>query len=570
MTRAGAPGSTQERQSDSLSDQAADNTLALNPLIGLRGKDLTDSAAILMKAIVNEPIVASGQWLSFLGELGKIGAGQSERGQQPGDKRFADATWKNSAAHRGLLQVYLAWGDALNGFIDKTSLSDIDKTRARLIANIFIDAASPTNNPISNPAAVRQFLDTGGASLWRGFKNYLADLAENGGLPAQVDKSPFKLGVNIATTPGAVVFRNEVLEVIQYKADTPEVRKRPLIITPPQINKFYSVDLSPDKSLVQYLLKNGIQVFCVSWRNPTAKERDWGLDTYVEALDEGTDAVRDVTASDDVTMMGACSGGITSAAYAGWLAAKGEEKIKNIVSPVCVLDTASGSDSAFGSLVTPETLRAAKENSRLRGVLDGQDLARVFAWMRPNDLIWNYWVNNYLLGNQPPAFDILYWNADTTSLPARLHHNYVDMYATNPFVNANKLTLNGLPLDMRRVKVDAYVAAGVTDHITPWKGVYKTAKIYGDKTMFVLSNSGHLQSLLNPPTNPKASFAAGTAEAPDADTFSATAEKKSGSWWPHWRDWLFERSGAEVRAPATLGNNRHPAGAAAPGTYVFE
>jgi polyhydroxyalkanoate synthase subunit PhaC len=570
MTRAGTLGSNNEPQPDSLSDQAAGNTLALNPLIGLRGKDLTDSAAILMKAMVNEPIVAGGQWLSFLGELGKIGAGQSERGQQPGDKRFADATWKNSAAHRGLLQAYLAWGDALNGFIDKTSLSDLDKTRARLIANIFIDAASPTNNPISNPAAVRQFLDTGGASLWRGFKNYLADLAENGGLPAQVDKSPFKLGVNIATTPGAVVFRNEVLEVIQYKADTPEVRKRPLVITPPQINKFYSVDLSPDKSLVQYLLKNGIQVFCVSWRNPTAKERDWGLDTYVEALDEGTDAVRDIAASDDVTMMGACSGGITSAAYAGWLAAKGEEKIKNIVSPVCVLDTASGSDSAFGSLVTPETLRAAKENSRLRGVLDGQDLARVFAWMRPNDLIWNYWVNNYLLGNQPPAFDILYWNADTTSLPARLHHDYIDMYATNPFVNANKLTLNGVALDMRRVKVDAYVAAGVTDHITPWKGVYKTAKIYGDKTVFVLSNSGHLQSLLNPPTNPKASFAAGTAGAPDADAFLAIAEKKSGSWWPHWRDWLFERSGAEVRAPATLGNSRHPAGAAAPGTYIFE
>ena len=570
MTRAETPGSNNEPQPDSLSDQAAGNTLALNPLIGLRGKDLIDSAAILTKAMVNEPIVAGGQWLSFLGELGKIGAGQSDRAQQAGDKRFADATWKNSAAHRRLLQAYLAWGDALNGFIDKTSLTDIDKTRARLIANIFIDAASPANNPISNPTAVRRFLDTGGASLWRGFKNYLADLAENGGLPAQVDKSPFKLGVNIATTQGAVVFRNDVLEVIQYKADAPEVRKRPLIITPPQINKFYSVDLSPDKSLVQYLLKSGIQVFCVSWRNPTAKERGWGLDTYVEALDEGTDAVRDIAASDDVTMMGACSGGITSAAYAGWLAAKGEEKIKNIVSPVCVLDTASASDSAFGSLVTPETLRAAKESSRLRGVLDGQDLARVFAWMRPNDLIWNYWVNNYLLGNQPPAFDILFWNADTTSLPARLHHDYVDMYFTNPFVNANKLTLNGVALDMRRVKLDAYVVAGVTDHITPWKAVYKTAKVYGDETMFVLSNSGHLQSLLNPPTNPKASFAAGTAEAPDADTFSAAAEKKSGSWWPHWRDWLFERSGTEIRAPTTLGNNRHPAGAAAPGTYVFE
>ena len=250
---------------------------------------------------------------------------------------------------------------------------------------------------------MRQFFDTGGESLWRGFKNYLGDLAENGGLPAQVDKSRFKLGVNIATTPGAVVYRNELLEVIQYQPDTPEVRKRPVIITPPQINKFYSMDLSPDKSLVQYLLKSGIQVFCVSWRNPTAKERDWGLDTYVAALDEGTDAVREIAASDDVTMVGACSGGITSAAYAGWLARQGEAKIKNIVTPVCVLDTASAGDSAIGPLVTPETLSAAKEASRLRGVLDGQDLARIFAWMRPNDLIWNYWVNNYLLGNQPPC-----------------------------------------------------------------------------------------------------------------------------------------------------------------------
>jgi polyhydroxyalkanoate synthase len=557
MTRAGPPGSNNESPPDTLSDQAASNTLALNPLIGLRGKDLMDGAATLLKAMVNEPAVAGGQWLSFLSEIGRIGAGQSDRIQQAGDKRFADATWKNSGLHRRLLQSYLAWGDALNGFIDKTSLGDLDKARARFIANIFIDAVSPTNMPMSNPAAVRQFFDTGGESLWRGFKNYLGDLAENGGLPAQVDKSRFKLGANIATTPGAVVYRNELLEVIQYQPDTPEVRKRPVIITPPQINKFYSMDLSPDKSLVQYLLKSGIQVFCVSWRNPTAKERDWGLDTYVAALDEGTDAVREIASSDDVTMMGACSGGITSAAYAGWLARQGEAKIKNIVTPVCVLDVASAGDSAIGPLVTPETLRAAKEASRLRGVLDGQDLARLFAWMRPNDLIWNYWVNNYLMGNQPPAFDILFWNADTTSL-------------TNPFVNANKLTLNGAAIDMNRVKADAYVVAGVTDHITPWKAVYRTAKIFGDKTTFVLSNSGHLQSLLNPPTNPKASFVVGAAKAPDGEGYVSTGEKVNGSWWPHWRDWLFERSGAEVPAPASLGSNRHPPGAAAPGTYVFD
>ena len=527
MTRGGTPEQPRaELDPDSLSEEAARNTLALNPLIGLRGKDLMDGAATLLKAMVNEPTVAGGQWLSFLSEIGRIGAGQSDRAQPAGDKRFADATWKNSGLHRQLLQSYLAWGDALNGFIDKTSLGDLDKARARFIANIFIDAASPTNMPLSNPAAVRQFFDTGGESLWRGFKNYLGDLAENGGLPAQVDKSRFKLGVNIATTPGAVVYRNELLEVIQYQPDTPEVRKRPVIITPPQINKFYSMDLSPDKSLVQYLLKSGIQVFCVSWRNPTAKERDWGLDTYVAALDEGTDAVREIASSDDVTMMGACSGGITSAAYAGWLARQGEAKIKNIVTPVCVLDVASAGDSAIGPLVTPETLSAAKEASRLRGVLDGQDLARLFAWMRPNDLIWNYWVNNYLMGNQPPAFDILFWNADTTSLPARLHHDYVDMYLTNPFVNANKLTLNGAAIDMNRVKADAYVVAGVTDHITPWKAVYRTAKIFGDKTTFVLSNSGHLQSLLNPPTNPKASFVVGAAKARDGEAFMQLRREK--------------------------------------------
>jgi polyhydroxyalkanoate synthase len=559
-----------EPQSDALSDQAARSTLALNPLVGLRAKDLMDGAAVLFKAAVNEPTVLAGQWLSLLGELGRIGAGQSDRAQPPSDKRFADATWRDSGLHHELLQAYLAWGDSINGFIDRTSISDIDKTRAHLIANIFIDAASPTNHPLSNPAAVRRFLDTGGESLWRGFKNYLDDLAKNGGLPAQVDKTPFKLGVNIAATPGAIVFRNELAEVIQYAPSTPAVHKRPVVITPPQINKFYSVDLSPDKSLVQYLLKSGIQVFCVSWRNPTAKQRNWGLDTYVAALDEGTDAVREIASSDDVTMMGACSGGITSAAYLGWLAAKGEAKIKNIVAPVCVLDVLSAEDSAFGSLVTPTTMRAAKEASRLRGVLDGQDLARMFAWMRPNDLIWNYWVNNYLLGKQPPAFDILFWNADTTSLPARLHHDYVDMYFNNPFVNANKLELNGAAIDMKRVKLDGYVVAGVTDHITPWKSVYRTAKIYGDETTFVLSNSGHLQSLLNPPTNPKASFVSGPARARDGDAFLEAGEKKNGSWWPHWRDWLYERSGEEVPSPSRLGSNRHPAGTAAPGTYVFD
>jgi len=561
---------SQSRSVEGISEEASRNTLALNPLVGIRGQDLVDSAGILFRAVINEPKVAAEQWISFLGEMGAILTGQSERAPKAGDRRFSDPAWKESGLHSGLLKAYLAWGDAVSGLVDKTSLSDVNKARAHLVTDILIDAVAPTNAMLTNPAAVRKFVDTGGRSLWDGLKNYLDDLTRNGGMPSMVDQSVFKVGENLATTPGAVVLRNELLELIQYAPTTPNVRKRPLVITPPQINKYYALDLSPDKSMVRFLLDSGIQVFCVSWRNPTAEHRDWGLDTYVAALDEAVDVARDVSGSDDISMMGSCSGGITSTAYFATLGSAAQKKIRNMVLAVCLLDPNTADESAFGCLMTPETMRAAKEASRLRGMVDGHELARMFAWMRPNDLIWNYWVNNYLLGNQPPAFDILFWNADTTRLPARLHGDYLDLYFTNPFVNAGKVTLNEKIIDMGKVEADCYVVAGVTDHITPWKGVHRTAQIMGKGTTFVLSNSGHLQSLLNPPTNPKASFVIGPVNPSGPDAFLAAAEKRKGSWWLDWRDWLHARSGEEVAAPTSLGGERHPVLGAAPGTYVFD
>jgi polyhydroxyalkanoate synthase subunit PhaC len=560
------------QSTESLSDEASRNTLALNPLVGLRGQDLLDSAGILFNAMLNEPKVAVAQWLSFLGELSEIVGGKSNRAPQPSDKRFTDPTWTNSALHSRLLQTYLAWSAAVENFVSQTSLNEVDKQRASLITTILIDALAPTNSLIANPAAMRKLLDTGGQSVRNGLMNYLEDLFKNGALPSQVDTSAFKVGQNLATTPGSVVFRNELLELIQYAPTTPTVRQRPLVITPPQINKYYATDLSPDKSLIRFLLDGGIQTFAVSWRNPTVENRNWGLETYVAALDEAVEAVREIVASDDITMMGSCSGGITSVAYLAVFGVAKQQKIRNLVLAVCMLDTGAVTDSAFGSLITPETMRAAKAASRLRGVLDGHDLARMFAWMRPNDLIWNYWVNNYLLGNTPPAFDILYWNADTTRLPARLHGDYIDLYFANPFVNHGKLTLNGVTVDMSKVrgKVDSYVIGGVTDHITPWKVAYKSARILGDNTTFVLSNSGHLQSLLNPPTNKKASYTIGPINPAGPDAFASSAEKRQGSWWLDWRDWLHKRSGEEVDAPRSLGDNRHPIIAPAPGTYVFE
>ena len=296
--------STENRSPDQpapdMSEAASRNTLALNPLVGIQSQDLVEGAGILFKAVINEPKVATEQWLSFVGELGSIAAGKSERAPKAGDKRFADPTWKESSLHSGLLKAYLAWGEAVNGLVDKTSLSDIDKQRAHLITDILIDAVAPTNTMLTNPAAVRKFIDTGGQSLWSGLKNYIGDLTQNRGMPSMVDMSAFKVGENLATTPGAVIFRNELIELIQYTPTTPTVRKRPLLITPPQINKYYALDLSPDKSMVRFLLESGFQVFAVSWRNPTAAHRDWGLDTYVAALDEAVDAAREISGSADI------------------------------------------------------------------------------------------------------------------------------------------------------------------------------------------------------------------------------------------------------------------------------
>jgi polyhydroxyalkanoate synthase len=556
--------------SPNLAEDAAKNTVTLNPLVGIRTEDLVDAAKTVVKAFATQPAVVTEQWLSFMGEMGKVLTGQSQVSPDPKDKRFADPAWKSSVVHRTLMQSYIAWANSVNSFVDRAKLPDKDAARAKLVTQIFIDAMAPSNLVLGNPTALREMVDSGGKSLLNGLKNFTNDLLKNGGLPSQVDMAAFKVGGNLANTPGAVVFKNDVIELVQYAPVVDEIFRRPVLIVPPQINKYYAVDLSPDKSMIQFLLKNGFQPFCISWRNPTDKQREWGLDTYITAVDAAVDAALEITGAEDLTMMGSCSGGITAATYLGWLAGTGQKKVKNIISAVCVLDTESSNDTQFAALVTPETILAAKQVSATKGVLDGQELARMFAWMRPNDLIWNYWVNNYLMGKQPPAFDILYWNADTTRLPARLHHDYLDLIFTNPFVNANKLSIHGVPIDMGKVDLDSYVIAGTTDHITPWKACYQTARILNDNTTFILSNSGHLQSLLNPPGNPKAWFVTAPASETDADKWLTTAKRVEGSWWLHWRDWLSERSGEKLAKPASLGSGRNPPLAAAPGTYVFE
>src|SRR5262245_48700523 len=559
-----------ETPDNDIRERAAQHTLAANPLVGVRGQDILDSARVFLGGVMSNPRVVAQQYLSLLGELGRIATGSSELAPDPKDKRFADPAWRESVLYRSLAQCYLAWGGALSRLVDAAKMDKRDAERARFVISLLVDAMSPTNSLAGNPAALKKFVDTGGASFVHGVENFVGDVAGNGGLPAQVDRRRFAVGKNLATTPGAVVYRNPVMELIQYRPTGHEVHRRPLLIAPPQINKFYVFDLVPEKSIVQFAVKGGLQTFTISWKNPTAAESHFGLETYIAAMEDAVDVMRDITGSQEVNVWGACSGGITMSAFLANLAARGAPKVHSATVAVCVLDMAVARNTTAGIFVTPESIVAAKSASQLAGVVEGQELARMFAWMRPNDLIWNCWVNNYLLGNAPPAFDVLYWNNDTTRLSARLHADFLDLIDTNPFVNAGQLEVRGIPLDMSSVNIDSYILAGVTDHITPWQGCYKTAKLFGDRSTFVLANSGHIQSLLNPPGNPKAFFWAAAARPPSAEAWLEQSTKHSGSWWPHWLEWIKIRSGEMTSAPEMLGSERNPPLGAAPGRYVVE
>ena len=500
-------------------------------------------------------------------------AGEAELQPAKGDKRFADPAWQGNLFYRSLMQSYLAWGEALQGFVDESSMGDENKARTRFGVSLLTDALAPTNTLLGNPAALKKAIDGGGTSLVKGFGNLVSDVLDNNGMPSQVNKRAFEVGKNICITPGAVVFRNEVLELIQYQPTTPEVHARPQVIVPPQINRFYAFDLAPGRSLVQYLVDSGFQTFIVSWRNPGEQQRDWSMSTYVAALLEAIEAVREITGAEDVNLHGACSGAMTMSALLGHLAATQRPLVHAATLMVTLLGPHT--DSQLGLFATPTAIAAAKKATARKGVLEGEEMARVFAWLRPNDLVWNYWVNNYLMGNEPPAFDVLYWNNDTTRLPAQFHGELLDIFGDGRLNQPGALQVLGTPIDLSQVDCDIFVLAGTTDHITPWKGVYETARAFGGKTEFVLSSSGHIQSLINPPGNPKAKFHVADALADEplpakAEDWLASSRVQPDSWWSHWRDWLAERSGELRPAPESLGSQLHAAGLPAPGRYVHE
>ncbi|OLS61136.1 class II poly(R)-hydroxyalkanoic acid synthase [Pseudomonas putida] len=555
------------KSNDDLQRQASENTLGLNPVIGLRRKDLLTSARMVLRQAIRQPLHSAKHVAHFGMELKDVIFGKSSLQPESDDRRFNDPAWSQNPLYRRYLQTYLAWRKELHDWVGDSSMSDTDISRAHFVINLMTEAMAPTNT-MANPAAVKRFFETGGKSLLDGLSNLAKDMVNNGGMPSQVNMEAFEVGKNLGTSEGSVVYRNDVLELIQYGPITEQVHERPLLVVPPQINKFYVFDLSPEKSLARFCLRSTVQTFIVSWRNPTKAQREWGLSTYIDALKEAVDVVLEITGSDDLNMLGACSGGITCTALVGHYAALGERKVNALTLLVSVLDTTL--DTQVALFVDEQTLEAAKRHSYQAGVLEGRDMAKVFVWMRPNDLIWNYWVNNYLLGNEPPVFDILFWNNDTTRLPAAFHGDLIEMFKNNPLTRPDALEVCGTPIDLKQVTTDIFCVAGTADHITPWQSCYKSAQLFGGNVEFLLSNSGHIQSILNPPGNPKARYMTSKEMPADANEWQENSNKHTDSWWLYWQNWLSERSGELKPAPGVLGNKAYPAGEASPGTYVHE
>jgi polyhydroxyalkanoate synthase subunit PhaC len=506
---------------------------------------------------------------SLAGELASIAAGRSAIAPGRKDRRFADPAWSSNPVLRATVQAYLAWAGTVESLLADADLNWRDGERMRFVLSNLIDAASPSNNPLINPSAWKAAIDSGGLSALRGLRSLASDLAAPPRVPAMVAPDAFEVGRDLAVTPGAVVARSDIAELIQYEPVTDAVYRFPLLIVPPMINKYYITDLAPGRSMIEYLVSQGHQVFVISWRNPDARHRDWDLDSYGGAVIEALGALRAICEVPQASVCALCSGGIASAMVAAHLSATGKlSELATLCLGVTVLDQAqAGTASAMIDRRTAELAMAA---SRSRGYLDGRSLAEVFAWLRPNDLIWNYWVNNYLQGQTPPPFDILYWNADTTRLPAAVHRDFIEIALVNALTKPGEATMLGTPVDLSKVDVDSYVVAGIADHLCPWQSCYRSTQLLGGTSRFVLSTSGHIASMVNPPTNPKATFQTGPDNPSDPRTWLRAAQTVAGSWWPDYSAWLAERSGGQKDRPPGLGGAAFVLLESAPGTYVLD
>jgi polyhydroxyalkanoate synthase len=483
----------------------------------------------------------------------------------PGDRRFADPSWDGNPAYFTLLQGYLAVRQLGMDLLAAGRGDPVADQKAALAAGLAFDALAPTNFLATNPAAVKRAFETGGASVLAGARNFLDDMARNGGRPRQVDTAPFELGRNLAATPGKVVFRNDLMELIQYAPQTGQVRGVPLLASPPWINKYYVMDLAPGRSFIEWAVQHRRTVFAISYRNPDASMSGVRLDDYlIDGPRTALDVIGDITGSATTDIVGLCLGGALTAMLAAYLAATGDRRIGSVTLLNTLLDYSE--PGVLGAFCDEQTVSRLEREMARTGVMQGSTMALTFDVLRANDLIFNYVVSNWLMGQDPPAFDMLAWNADSTRLPAAMHSFYLrSLYQRNELARGD-MELAGTVLSLADVKSDSYVVGAVNDHIVPWPSSYRATGLLGGSVRYVLSNGGHIAGIVNPP-GPKSWYEAGEHYPGHAAQWREAAQRHSGSWWEDWAAWADARAG-DLGPPPPMGSERYPALGEAPGDYV--
>ena len=483
-----------------------------------------------------------------------------------GDKRFNDPAYRDNPAYFLLGQQYLLGSQLITELLDASGLTGLQDVKARFAAQFILDALSPTNAFAGNPAAIRRAFDTGGKSVVAGAKNMLHDIRHNGGWPQQVDNSSFEVGVNMAATQGSVVYRSDLIELIQYSPQTPAVHSIPLLFCPPWINKYYIMDLAPGKSLIEWAVQHGHTCFAISYRNPDESMSDLGFSDYMfKGPLDAVRVVREITGAAEVNTVSVCLGGTLTAFALAYNAAAADDSIHSAT----FLNTHTDftEPGLLGAFTDEETIAGLEKKMAKQGYLDSDQMGHTFSAMRANDLIFQYIGNNWLSGNKPPAFDLLAWNSDATRMPAKMHSQYLrSCYLGNEFARG-VFEVDGKRLDPSLVEVDTYVLAAVDDHIVPWTSSYRTTQLLGGRSRFVLSTSGHIAGIVNPPS-PKAKHWTCDDLPADAKDWKAKAALNDATWWADWTLWIAARGGPEVDAPTQLGNDAFPPLIDAPGTYV--
>ena len=522
-----------------------------------------EDPTLWMRAIADYQTAQFNLWRNLLtGSTSDQPIAEPERG----DRRFQADEWSTNPIYDYIKQSYLLSSKMLTQMAESAHLSDKEQSKLEFYTRQFVDAMSPTNFAATNPEVLQQALDTKGQSLLDGMKNLLADFEK--GRISMTDETAFTLGENLATTEGSVIFQNDVIQVLHYKPEKEQVYSRPTLIIPPSINKFYILDLQPHNSFVKYCVEQGQNTFLISWRNPTSEQSNLSWDDLVsEGIFEAIRVTKEVTGSDKINTVSWCVGGTLTATALAVMAKRKDTSVASATFLTTLTDFSDPGDLCV--FIDDYQVKQLEQKVSQSGFLNGRELATSFNMLRSNDLIWSYVVNNYLKGQTPPPFDILYWNSDSTNLPAAMYTFYINkMYLENKLVEPNALEICGESIDLGDIKIPCYFLSTLEDHIAPWKATFKATETFGSDIEFVLGASGHVAGVINPASKNRRNYWIKGEQKQGAEHWLETAEKVEGSWWPNWSEWVRRRAGKKIDAPQTLGSKTNAPLEAAPGSYV--